>query len=41
MKTLMSLGWMRNMLAKASHVAREAGLKRIDEEQIVQIDPFE
>jgi len=41
MKTLMSLGWMRNMLAKASHVAREAGLKRIDEEQIIHIDPFE
>mgnify|MGYP006970118044 FL=1 len=41
MKTLMSLGWMRNMLAKAAYVAREAGLKRIDVEQIVQIDPFE
>jgi len=41
MKTLMSLGWMRNMLAKAAHVAREAGLKRIDVEEIVQIDPFE
>ena len=41
MKTLMSLGWMRNMLSKAAHNARELGLKRIDLDQIVQIDPFQ
>ena len=41
MKTLMSLGWMRNMLSKAAHNARESGLKRIDLDQIVQIDPFQ
>jgi hypothetical protein len=41
MKTLMSLGWMRNVLAKAAYNAREAGLKRIDVDQIVHIDPFQ
>jgi hypothetical protein len=32
---------MRNMLSKAAHNARESGLKRIDLDQIVQIDPFQ
>ena len=41
MKTLMSLGWMRAMLSKAAESARERGYKRIDVEQIVNIDPFE
>jgi len=41
MKTLMSLGWMRNVLAKAAYNARESGLKRIDVDQIVHIDPFQ
>ncbi len=40
MRTLMSLGWMRSMLIKAATNARERGYKRIDIEQIVNIDPF-
>lgn len=41
MRTLMSLGWMRSMLIKAATNARERGYKRIDIEQIVNIDPFD
>ncbi len=41
MRTLMSLGWMRAMLTKAATNARERGYKRIDIEQIVNIDPFD
>jgi len=40
MRTLMSLGWMRSMLVRAATTARERGYKRIDIEQIVNVDPF-
>ena len=40
MQTLMSLGWMRAMLSKAAENARDRGYKRIDVDQIVNIDPF-
>ena len=41
MRELMMLGWMRRMLKRASHEARERGYKRIDVEQLVLLDPFE
>jgi len=40
MRTLMGLGWMRRMLRAAADEARERGYRRIDIEQIVNIDPF-
>ena len=40
MRSLMGLGWMRRMLRAAADDARERGYKRIDIEQIVNIDPF-
>jgi len=40
MRGLMSLGWMRGMLMKAAGQAREQGLKTIDVEHIIHIDPF-
>jgi len=40
MRTLMGLGWMRRMLRAAADDARERGYRRIDIEQIVNIDPF-
>ena len=40
MRSLLGLGWMRRMLRAAADDARERGYKRIDIEQIVNIDPF-
>ena len=40
MRTLMGLGWMRRMLRAAADEARERGYRRIDIEQIVNIDPL-
>ena len=40
MRTLMGLGWMRRVLRASADDARERGYKRIDVEQIVNIDPF-
>ena len=41
MKDLMGLGWMRRKLKASADNARERGYKRIDIDQIVNIDPFE
>jgi histone H3/H4 len=41
MKELMMLGWIRRMLVKAAEDAEERGYKRIDVEQLINLDPFE
>ena len=41
MKDLMMLGWIRRMLVKAAENADERGYKRIDVEQLINLDPFE
>ena len=41
MKELMMLGWIRRMLVKAAVDAEERGYKRIDVEQLINLDPFE
>ena len=41
MKELMMLGWIRRMLVKAAADAEERGYKRIDVEQLINLDPFE
>ena len=41
MKELMMLGWIRRMLVKAASDAEERGYKRIDVEQLINLDPFE
>ena len=40
MKSLMMLGWMRRMLKRSAEYAKERGYKRIDIEQVIQLDPF-
>lgn len=40
MKDLMRLGWMRRMLKRSGEYARERGYKRVDIEQVVNLDPF-
>ena len=41
MKDLMMLGWIRRMLVRAGKDAEERGYKRIDVEQLINLDPFE
>ena len=41
MKSLMMLGWMKRMLKRSAEYAKERGYKRIDIEQVVQLDPFQ
>ena len=41
MKDLMGLGWMRRKLKASADNARDRGYKRIDIDQIVNINPFE
>lgn len=41
MQDLMRLGWMRRMLKRSGELANERGYKRVDIEQVVNLDPFE
>ncbi len=41
MQDLMRLGWMRRMLKRSAAYATDSGYKRIDIEQVVNLDPFE
>ena len=41
MKDLMMLGWIRRMLVRAAESAEDRGYKKIDIEQLIQLDPFE
>jgi hypothetical protein len=36
----MRLGWMRRMLKRSGEIALERGYKRVDIEQVVNLDPF-
>lgn len=41
MQDLMRLGWMRRMLRRSAAYATESGYKRVDIEQVVNLEPFE
>ena len=41
LQDLMRLGWMRRMLKRSGEIALERGYKRVDIEQVVNLDPFE
>lgn len=41
MKELMMMGWVRRMLKASAIEAEERGYKRIDVEQLINLDPFE
>jgi len=40
LQDLMRLGWMRRMLKRSGEIALERGYKRVDIEQVVNLDPF-